>query len=125
MTAAEKKISAFCARNGVEYEWQQLRFDGVRAVITSVDRDQHATIINAARRLKGIRVTDWTCSAGGVWDGRIYLQDAADAERMDEAIMAEEARNELWWAVYSKYMSNGADITTAVQAAERAYPTPA
>jgi len=86
MTAAEKKISAFCARRGRAYEWQALKYNGRRAVVESLDREQHAATLAAARRLKGIRVKDWTCGAGGVWEGRVYFQDTADAERIDAAL---------------------------------------
>lgn len=80
MTAAEKRISAFCTRHRFGYEWQALRCNGRRAVVESLDRNHHAAVLKAARRLKGIRVTGWTNSDGGVWEGRIFLQDAADCE---------------------------------------------
>ncbi len=125
MTAAEKKISAFCTRRGLTYEWQALKCNGRRAVVESLDREQHAATLAAARRLKGIRVKDWTCGAGGVWEGRIYFQDAADAERIDAILTAEQQRNENWWTANHYARLSGLDPTAAAHYAESLYPTPA
>ena len=125
MTAADKKISAFCARRGLAYEWQALKCDGSRAVIESLDRQQHAATLAAARRLKGIRVNDWTCGAGGVWEGRVYLQDADDADRIHAILTAEYERNQNWCRVYHDCIVDGLDPSTASRRAEALYPTPA
>ena len=125
MTAAEKRISAFCARHGLAYEWEALRCNGRRAVVESLDRQQHAATMTAARRLRGVRVTDWTCGAGGVWEGRIYFQDAADAERINAILTAEYKRNENWWPANHYARASGLDSTAAAQYAESLYPTPA
>lgn len=125
MTTADKKISGFCARRGLAYEWQALQYNGRRAVVESLDRQQHAVTLAAASRLKGIRVTDWTCGAGGVWEGRVYLQDAADAERVKAATAAELQRNENWWHANHYARAAGLDSTAAAQYAESLYPTPA
>lgn len=125
MKTTEKKISAFCARHGLSYEWQPLRFDGIRAFVESVDRFQHAAILDAARRLKGVRVTEWTCNAGGVWEGRVYFQDATDAQRIDNLQDAESKRNENWWLTLHSCLENGMDHDAAIQHAESLYPTPA
>ncbi len=125
MTAAEKKISAFCTRHRLGYEWQALKYNGRRAVVESLDREQHAATLAAARRLKGIRVKDWTCGAGGVWEGRVYLQDADDAARMDEAAKAEWEHHENWWTANHYARLSGLDPTAAAQYAESLYPTPA
>lgn len=82
MTFAEKKISAFCARHRIAYEWQHLKYNGQCAVVESVDRKQHNSILTHANRLKGVHVTDWTCDAGGAWSGYIYLQAAQQAESL-------------------------------------------
>ena len=113
MTAAEKRISAFCARHGLAYEWEALRCNGRRAVVESLDRQQHAATMTAARRLRGVRVTDWTCGAGGVWEGRIYFQDAADAERINAILTAEYKRNENWWTANHYARASGLDSTAA------------
>lgn len=125
MSPAEKKISGFCARRQLAYEWQPLKCDGRRAVIESLDRTQHAVILTAARRLKGIRTKDWTCDAGGVWEGRIYLQDEADAKRIDAILKAEYERNQNWCQVYHDCIEAGMDTATASARAEALYPTPA
>ena len=125
MTAAEKKISAFCARRGLAYEWQALKCNGRRAVVESLDREQHAATLAAALRLKGIRAKEWTCGAGGVWEGRVYLQDAADGERIDTILAAERKRNENWCQVYHNCIVDGLDPSTASRRAEALYPTPA
>ena len=125
LTAAEKKISAFCARHGLAYEWQALRCNGRRAVVESIDRQQHAATLDAARRLKGIRVKDWTCGAGGVWEGRVYFQDVADAERIEAILETERRRNENWSQVYHNCIIAGMDSTAAARRAEALYPTPA
>lgn len=124
MTAAEKKISAFCTRRGLAYEWQPLKYSGRRAIVESLDRAQHAAMLTAASRLKGVRVTDWTCSAGGVWEDRVYLQDAADAERIAAALCAEYERNQNWCQVYHNCITDGLDHTTAARRAEALFPTP-
>lgn len=125
MTAAEKKISAFCAKRGLTYEWQPLKCNGRRAVVESLDREQHAATLAAARRLKGIRVKEWTCGAGGVWEGRVYFQDAEDAERIDAILSVEYERNQNWWQVYHNCIVDGLDRHTASSQAEALYPTPA
>ncbi len=125
MTAAEKKISAFCARRGLAYEWQALRCNGRRAALVSLDREQHAATLAAARRLKGIRVTDWTCGAGGVWEGYIFLRDAADADRIHAILEAERQRVENWWTANHYARAAGLDATAAARYAENLYPTPA
>ncbi len=125
MTAAEKRISAFCTRRGLAYEWQDLKYNGRRAVVESLDREQHAATLVAARRLKGIRIKDWTCGAGGVWEGRIYFQDAADAEHIDAALTAEQQRNENWWTANHYARLSGLGQTAAAHYAESLYPTPA
>jgi len=124
MTATEKRMDAFCIRHHLEYKWQPLRFDGRRAVIETQARNHHADVLGAARRLKGVRVDQWTCSDGGVWEGYIYLQDAAEAERINTILMAERERNEKWWMVYHDDIVSGKDKDTAIQHAESLYPTP-
>jgi len=125
VTAAEKRISAFCARHRLSYEWQSLKYNGRRAFVESADRSQHAAALAAARRLKGVRVSDWTCGAGGVWEGRIYLQDAADASRMEEAAKIEWEHLENWWAANHNARLSGLEPDAAAQYAESLYPTPA
>lgn len=125
MTATEKKISVFCARHGLAYEWQALKCNGRRAVVESIDRQQHAATLDAARRLKGIRVKDWTCGDGGVWEGRVYFQDAADAERIEAIFETERQRNENWCMVYHNCINDGMDSTAAARRAEALYHTPA
>lgn len=125
MTAAEKKISAFCTRHGLSYEWQALKCNGRRAVVESLDRDHHADVLAAACRLKGVRVNDWTCGEGGVWEGRVYFQDAADRERIDAILTAESERNQKWWQVYHDCIVDGLDSSTSARLAESFFPTPA
>lgn len=124
MTAAEKKISAFCARHRFRYSWQSLKFDGCRAVIPSMDRISHAETLKAARRLKGVRVTEWVARSQ-VFEGRIYLQDAADAERIASIQEAEQERNDAWWNANHSARLSGMDPTAAARYAETLYPTPA
>lgn len=124
MTTAEKKICSFCARHSLSYEWQALRCNGRRAVLESTDRNQHAALLAAARRLKGIRIKDWTCSDGGVWEGYIFLQDAADGARIDAILAAEYERNKNWCQVYHDCLEAGLDHTTAARRTEGLYPTP-
>ena len=116
ITAAEKKISAFCVRHQIAYEWQALRFDGRRAVILCVDRLQYQEITRAARRLRGVEVTTWIAPGPGCFDGCVYLQDAADAE---------SRRSWAWWQVRHDAIASGLDPAAAVRLAESAYPTPA
>lgn len=125
MTATEKKISAFCARRGLAYEWQSLKCNGRRAVVVSLDREQHTATLAAARRLKSVRVKGWTCGAGGVWEGRVYFQDAADGERIDAILSAECERTQNWCQVYHDCIVCGLDPSTASRWAEALYPTPA
>lgn len=124
MTEAEKKISAFCARRGLAYEWQPLKYNGRRAVIESLDRYQHESIMAASRRLKGVRATEWTCCYGGVWEGRIYLQDAEDGARINAILAEEYARSNKWNQVYNACIVSGMDPSTASRHAESLYPTP-
>ena len=49
MTASEKKISGFCVRRNLSYEWQTLKCNGRRALVESLDREQHAATLAAAR----------------------------------------------------------------------------
>ena len=125
MTKSEKKIAAFCVRHRLSYEWQQLRYDGIRAFVNTVDRYHHAAMLDAARRLKGIRVTERICNGGGVWEGRIYFQDAADAERVDRLCKAESERNNAWCQVYHDCIVAGMDRAEASKRDESLYPTPA
>ncbi len=125
MTATEKRIRAFCTRRGLSYEWQALRCNGRRAVVESLDRNHHAAVLKAARRLKGVRVTDWTNSDGGVWEGRIFFQDAADWERIDAILTAEYRRCQNWNRVYHNCIVDGLDSAAASRRAEELYPTPA
>ena len=125
MTASEKKISGFCVRRNLSYEWQTLKCNGRRALVESLDREQHAATLAAARRLKGVRVKDWTCNDGGVWEGRIYLQDAADGDRIDAILAAEHKRNQNWCQVYHNCIVDGLDPSTASRRAEALYLTPA
>lgn len=124
MTPAEKKIAGFCVRLRLSCTWQPLRYNGRRAVIKTLDRVRHDVILSEARRLKDISVSDWTCNAGGVWEGEIYLQDATEAERLQDILAAEKARNENWWTVYHSCLAAGLDSCTAQARAETLYPTP-
>ena len=123
MTAAEKKISAFCTRHRLRFSWQSLKFDGRRAGIPSMDCISHAETLKAARRLKGVRVTDWVVISQ-VFEGHIYIQDAADAERIDFIQKAEQERNDAWWNANHKARLSGMDPIAAAQYAEALYPTP-
>lgn len=128
MTAAEKKVNAFCARHHIGYEWQATRFNGLRAVIATPDRITHEALLKAARRLRGVRVTELRDRyeyESGVFDGHIYLQDADDAARIDKAIESERERNENWWAANHHARLSGMDPEAAAQYAESLYPMPA
>ena len=125
MTVIETKINSFCHRQGLSCKWQDLRCNGRRAVIASIDREQHAATLAAASRIKGVRVSDWTCGAGGVWEGYVYLQDAIDGERIDAILTAEHERNQHWSQVYHDCIVDGLDPSTASRMAEALYPTPA
>lgn len=125
MTAFERKINAFCTRHGLAYEWQALAYNGCRAVVKTTDWYHHSAVLDAARRLKGVRTRDWSCGLGGVWEGHVYIQDAADAERIDGITKAEMQRHDDWWQVYHNCIVGGLDPTTAASRAEALYPTPA
>lgn len=85
MTPAEKKISAFCTRRRLGYEWEDLKNMGRRAVIETLDRYHHAETLKAAQRLKGINVIGWTGDDGGTFRGRIFLHDASEMVRITQA----------------------------------------
>lgn len=126
ITAAEKKISAFCSRRRLSYTWQPLKFNARRAVICTMDRIEHAATLDAARRLRGVKVSQWTAPASaGIFSGCVYLQDAADAERMQAAIDAETARSNAWWEANHAARLAGMDFSAAAAYAERLHPTPA
>lgn len=125
MTKSEKKISAFCARHGLSYEWQALRFNGKRAVIASLDLKHHEKIMTLAKRLKGISVKNWWNSDGGVWEGYVYLQDASEAEQIHILTCAESTRKDNWWKAYHDCLVSGMDQDAAMRRAESLFPTPA
>lgn len=125
MTAAEKKIITFCTRHGLAYEWQALAYDGRRAVVATLDWPHHMATLEAARRLKSIRVNDWTCDLGGVFEGYVYFQDETDANRIDAITKAKMQRHDNWWNVYHNCIVDGLDPIAAAQRAEALYPTPA
>lgn len=85
MTEAEKKISAFCARHRLSYEWQDLHNFGIRAVVETLDRFHHAATLKAACRLQGVTVIDWTDTADGVFKGYIFFHDASNMKRITQA----------------------------------------
>lgn len=125
MAAAEKKISAFCARNGIRYEWQTLKYDGRRAVIATLDRREHETLLKLARRLSGVRVTEWNAHAPDFWTACIYLQDADAAADADARAAREKAHHESWWTANHAARLAGMDASAAARHAETLYPTPA
>lgn len=125
MTTFERKVKTFCTRNGLSCKWEPLAYNGCRAEIRTTDWYHHRAILEAARRLKSICVRDWHCGLGGVWEGYVYLQDAADAERIDAIIKEEIQRHDNWWQVYHNCIVDGLDPTTAANRAEALYPTPA
>lgn len=124
MTPFEKKVCAFCNRHKLNYWWRNLQWNGLQAVVQTMDSQHHSIVRDKTRRLKNVRITDWTRSDGGVWDGYVYLQDAADAERVEALTMAEAMRNENWWQVYHDCIEKGMDKTEASRHAEDLYPTP-
>jgi len=124
MTTAEKKISNFCVRRKLGYEWQRLKYEGQRAVIVTLDRVHHDTIWKAAHRLKGIRVTERTCYGGGCFEGFVYLQDAVEADRIDNLLATERERCENWNRVFHDALVCGLDHASAARRAEALYPTP-
>ena len=81
---AEKEIRAFCARRHLDYEFQDLKNMGERIVAETHDPDSHAAVLKAARRLRDVTVIDWTCSADGCFQGRIFFHDA-DMKRITQA----------------------------------------
>lgn len=125
LTAAEKKISAFCARHGIRYEWQALKYDGRRAVIATMGRREHENLLKLARRLSGIRVTEWKVHAPDVWTSGIYLQDADAAADADARAAREKAHHDSWWTANHAARMAGMDALAAGRHAETLYPTPA
>lgn len=85
MTPAEKKISTFCTRRRLSYEWENPENLGRRAVIETLDRRHHAKLLEAALRLKDVCAIDWTGDEGGVFKGRVYLCDASGMVRITQA----------------------------------------
>lgn len=85
MTIAEKKISAFCVRRRLSYEWQDLKNMGRRVVVATRDRYRYAETLKAALRLKGVSVTSWAGEKEGGFAGYIFFRDASDMVRITQA----------------------------------------
>lgn len=124
MTAAEKRIIAFCTRCGLACKWEAVKCNGRRAVIETQDKKHHDAMLAATHRLKDVCVTDWACGAGGFWEGRIYLQDAADAKRITGILSAEYERCQNWNQVYHDCILAGLSPSEASHRAEALFPTP-
>ena len=125
LTATEKKISAFCARHGIRFEWQAMKYDTRRAVIATMDRTQYADVLKKARRLSGVRVSDWTACGSGVFDARVYIQDADAAAAADVRAAREKAHLDAWWTANHAARLAGMDPDAAGRYAESLHPTPA
>lgn len=126
MSPAEKRILAFCARRELQYEWQKLRFDGRRVMIHPRDRLEHDNLLTAAKRLKDVHVDEWRARAiFGVYDGVIYLQDAAEAARIGNTLKEEAERVENWWQVYHNCLGEGMSTAEAQRKATALFPDPA
>lgn len=121
-TAFDKKVNAFCARQNIGFEWIALKWDGKKARLTIMDRIQYAHLLQAARKLRGVKVTEWIDCGGGVFEGRLYLQDADDADRCSALQDAESRRNNAWWTEYHNSLASGSTRRSAVERAEKLYP---
>lgn len=102
MTETEKKVRDFCTRQHLSYEWQDLKNFGKRAVVETLDRNRHTTILRAAHHLCGVTVIDWTRDMEGIFNGRIFFRDAADMVRITQAEYdtADEEFKGVWMDYY-------------------------
>jgi len=124
LTAAEKRISAFCARNGIQFKWQDLKYDTRRAVVDATDRTQFNDVLKKARRLSGVRVSYWVAPCSAVFEACVYMQDADAAAIAEEKAKQEIKRVDAWWTAYQAARNEGMDASAAGKYAESLYPTP-
>lgn len=86
-------------KHGFDFTMQELQFDARRAVIPCESWNELDCIRNVLRRVKSFEVTDWK-RFEGVFEGYVFVMDAAEAEQLRAEQKAERARLEDWWQRY-------------------------
>ena len=119
----DRKIMQFAEKHDLICEWQGMRHGGRRLAILTMCYKDHEEILKAAKRLKGVSVTDWTIF-DGEFEGKIYLQDQAEYDRIQALNELEMERNNNWWAANALARGMGMSSTAAAKYAETLFPTP-
>lgn len=125
LTAPEKKLCAWAAKNQIDFGWQELKFGGRRIVISVWDRRQFDTLTAKASRLKNVDVTTWRCPDYKVFEAAIYLADKEIITKERELAKIEYERNNNWCQIYHDERVKGKSDLEAAAIAESLYPTPA
>ena len=74
MTSFEHKISGFCSRNSIRFEWQPIKLGYQRACIPCQSYEEMHAIEHQVKRLKNVRVETWSCGVC-MFEGYIYIYD--------------------------------------------------
>jgi len=95
----EQRIERFCRRENLSLEWQDCKHGLRRARIETNSFSETDAIRNAIKKMKDVHVDSWTCGAGS-FEGYVYVTDAAEQRRADNAQWIETERLESWWQRY-------------------------
>lgn len=96
----DERIVMRAKKYGLKVLWQQLKFGFKRAAFDCDSYEEMYAIEGILEGIPNVHCHHWSCSAGGVVEGRVYAMDSADHAELERLMNEESARIEDWWQRY-------------------------
>ena len=99
-TSFQTRLAAAAARRGLSFSWQPLKYGYQRAVFSCDSFEAFVRIRSLMERMKDASVETWKCDDGNVFEGYVYVMDAAERRTLQAISDAEAAKRNEWWQRY-------------------------
>ena len=87
MAGFQTRLAAAAARRGLSFSWQPLKYGYQRAVFPCDSFEAFVRVRSLMERMKDASVETWKCDIGNVFEGYVYVMDAAERRTLQAISM--------------------------------------
>lgn len=102
----DERLALLAKKHNLQYGWQLLKYGFQRARIEVNSRSEMYAVGKMAENMGDAKVSYWYCTAGGVFDGVVYVMEESDYNELQQAMNAEQIRVNDWWIRYHEADEN-------------------
>lgn len=95
----EKRLKLFAEKNGLQIRFHEMKYGAVRAVIYCSTPDELGATFSTLNKVRGMSV-EFKSIHDGEYEGRVYVMERSEKERIDAECAAEMKRLKDWWQRY-------------------------